>query len=315
MSDHGEYKEFAIAGRIIRMKHLVNPFEISGKWYKANLHTHTTTSDGGVSPAERVGQYRRAGYHVLALTDHHVTNDVRSLDDKRMLVISGMEFHPPRSGRKTDPYYHLIGLNIPHGFHFGPKEQNHANRCIAKIRRAGGLTFLGHPYWSGQEYADFGTLKGLEAMEVYNSTCDFSGRGSSENEWAYALENGMFLPAIGVDDTHRVASRDLCKCWTWLRMPALTTAGVLRAVRTGACYASLGPKIHAFGVSGGKVRLRCSPAARIVFMNGKSQGATRQAPDGKTITGFSLDLPPWPYVRAVVVDKTGRKAWANPIAL
>jgi predicted metal-dependent phosphoesterase TrpH len=47
-----------------------NPFELAGKWHKANLHTHTTVSDGRVSAAQRVEQYRDASYSVLAITDH-----------------------------------------------------------------------------------------------------------------------------------------------------------------------------------------------------------------------------------------------------
>ena len=58
------------------MSILVNPFELPGRWYKANLHTYTSSSDGAISPEARVAQYRRAGYEVLALTDHGVTNDV-----------------------------------------------------------------------------------------------------------------------------------------------------------------------------------------------------------------------------------------------
>ena len=51
------------------MHKTVNPFTVRGNWYKANLHTHTTVSDGALSPAERVEQYREAGYSVLAITD------------------------------------------------------------------------------------------------------------------------------------------------------------------------------------------------------------------------------------------------------
>ncbi|NOZ20346.1 MAG: PHP domain-containing protein, partial [Planctomycetes bacterium] len=37
---------------------LENPFGTEGKWYKGNLHTHTTGSDGEKSPAEIVAHYR-----------------------------------------------------------------------------------------------------------------------------------------------------------------------------------------------------------------------------------------------------------------
>ena len=73
------------------MQRLVNPFEKAGKWYKANLHTHTTLSDGQVSAVEAVARYRQVGYQVLALTDHGRTNDLRGLSDEDILVLNGLE--------------------------------------------------------------------------------------------------------------------------------------------------------------------------------------------------------------------------------
>ncbi|HRR34768.1 MAG TPA: hypothetical protein P5026_11755 [Kiritimatiellia bacterium] len=41
---------------------------------RANLHTHTTVSDGRLPPYEAVDEYHRRGYQVLALTDHNKVN-------------------------------------------------------------------------------------------------------------------------------------------------------------------------------------------------------------------------------------------------
>ncbi len=40
--------------------------------HKANLHTHTTQSDGRGTPNEVVDEYHRRGYTILALTDHNL---------------------------------------------------------------------------------------------------------------------------------------------------------------------------------------------------------------------------------------------------
>lgn len=58
---------------------MLNPFEQPGKWYKANLHTHTTMSDGVRTPEETAAGYRRHGYQILAITDHGGCNDMRRL--------------------------------------------------------------------------------------------------------------------------------------------------------------------------------------------------------------------------------------------
>jgi len=39
--------------------------------YKANLHTHTTRSDGRFSPQTVVDEYHKLGYKILAITDHN----------------------------------------------------------------------------------------------------------------------------------------------------------------------------------------------------------------------------------------------------
>jgi hypothetical protein len=204
---------------------------------------------------------------------------------------------------------------VPHGFSFENPED--PVRCLAQVTEAGGINLLAHPYWSGMATEDFRHLMdGFAAMEVYNSTCDRYGKPSSENEWAYCLDHGHAIPIVGNDDVHCAYGEDVFDCWTWLKMSAPTAANVIKAVRTGACYASCGPKIHDFGISRGKVRLRCSAAAKIYFIGGPMGfGARRRAEDGKSITTFSMDVPDWPYVRAVVVDSSGHKAWTNPIIL
>ncbi|MBN1943634.1 MAG: CehA/McbA family metallohydrolase [Phycisphaerae bacterium] len=290
---------------------MVNPFTRKGKWYKANLHTHTTVSDGKLTPAERVEQYRKAGYHVLAMTDHHVTQDVRGLSSKTMLVVSGIEFHPPC--RRENTSHHFVGLGVPHGLKFSrPKN---ANRCIEDIHQAGGIVILAHPFWTGIEWSTIRTLRGLDAVEVYNTCCEKIGRAASENEWSYMLDHGMAIPAVATDDVHVADGPLVCDSATWLKMPALTVANVLKAVRTGCCYSTHGPKIHDFRVEKGKVKVRCSPARAIHIMSRPAKGG-KFVPSGKTITSMTVDVDPqWPYIRAVVTDHQGRKAWTNPIAL
>ena len=47
-----------------------------------------------------------------------------------------------------------------------------------------------------------------------------------------------------------------------------------------------------------------------------SNGASGQADRGKAIRSFRCPVRKfWEYVRVVVVDKHGKKAWTNPIIL
>ena len=38
--------------------------------YKANLHCHSTVSDGKLTPAELKDAYKNHGYSILCITDH-----------------------------------------------------------------------------------------------------------------------------------------------------------------------------------------------------------------------------------------------------
>ena len=43
------------------------------KWFKGNIHTHTTVSDGRMAPEDSIALYLKNGYDFLALTDQKVT--------------------------------------------------------------------------------------------------------------------------------------------------------------------------------------------------------------------------------------------------
>src|SRR5688572_24689968 len=66
------------------------------RWYKGNLHTHTTNSDGDSSPEDVVRWYKANGYDFVAITDHEHITAVDGLNsefgkDGAFLVIRGQE--------------------------------------------------------------------------------------------------------------------------------------------------------------------------------------------------------------------------------
>ena len=101
---------------VTNKKILTNPFETKGKWYKAALHVHTTSSDGDVDAATRLKQYRDKGFEVVAITDHRTTNDLSGFTDKDFLALSSIEFHPKTySGAPT---HHFLGYGLPHPYKY-----------------------------------------------------------------------------------------------------------------------------------------------------------------------------------------------------
>ena len=90
-------------------------------------------------------------------------------------------------------------------------------------------------------------------------------------------------------------------------------AAILQALEDGAFYSSCGPKIHDFYVRDGHACVDCSEAAAVSFH-------TLRYPLRKTagnhLTHAECDLREGiRYVRAVVTDAEGRRAWTNPIFL
>ena len=98
---------------------------------KANLHTHTTNSDGTFSPSEVIGFYADAGYDVLAFTDHRTTNHVSEYDAEGMTLLSGIELHP--AGPRGIPW-HILAIGIPENFSCTRKAGN--RRWMRSGRRA-----------------------------------------------------------------------------------------------------------------------------------------------------------------------------------
>ena len=286
---------------------LVNPFEREGKWYKANLHTHTTTSDGNVSVVERIKQYQEKGYSILALTDHLKTNDVTLLSSEGFLVLSGMETHPLCPG--GDPY-HLVCLNISHPFDF--PEATDANERIALVKKAGGEVIVGHPYWCGHNLNQLLPLAGYIGIEVYNATCTRIGKGFSSVHWDDLLDVGVVTPAVASDDVHS-GGRDIFMGWTMVKAQELTPDSIMESLRSGCYYASCGPIIEDFRLKDNKVGLKCSPVQEIHFICQRSNGLSFYAEKGKEITEAEIQLTEnIKYVRAEVVDRQGRHAWTNP---
>jgi predicted metal-dependent phosphoesterase TrpH len=78
----------------------------------ADLHLHTTASDGRSTPAELVEQIAAAGLQVMAVTDHDTTAAVRETQElarqKGIELIPGIEITASEDGRDV----HVLGYFI-----------------------------------------------------------------------------------------------------------------------------------------------------------------------------------------------------------
>ena len=90
----------------------------------ANLHIHSTHSDGGFSPSKIVQVCKEEGYGALALTDHDVASGSaefkEACDSEGIECIFGAEFSSPSKMLSDyqgplEPTFHIVG------FHFDPE--------------------------------------------------------------------------------------------------------------------------------------------------------------------------------------------------
>ena len=286
-----------------------NPFLVHGRWYRGNLHMHSTNSDGLKSPADAVAWYRDAGYDFVALSDHRVVSDTTAYAQPGFVTIPGIEMHGP------DPYtgerYHILATGVS-GFErsddsWSPQE------AIDRVNASGGFAVMAHPYWLGQSANDMLEIEGFVGMEVFNSVCDITkAKGFSGQTWdEYMLQAGLTW-GFATDDSHWKHGAE-GRGWVMVRTEDFTPAGLVAALRRGHFYSSMGPEILDLRVEDGAVRVKTSSAARISFIAARARGSSQRA-GAEPLTGATHELGGEEvYVRVEVEDDAGRTAWSNPI--
>ena len=213
-----------------------------GQFYKANLHCHSSVSDGNKTPEELKEHYKKLGYSIVAYTDHEVMIPHPELSDDTFLALNGAEMSVMPE-RKPD-----VPLGKMKGCHFGVialEPDNHIMPCwhrskylrhnaeenrkkvlfddtlpdfereyspegVSKMMQAfakeGFFVIYNHPTVSFENYADYINYHGMHALEMFNgaSICD----GWDEyNPRVYddILRSGRKLYCVGGDDNHN--------CW------------------------------------------------------------------------------------------------------
>jgi len=292
-----------------------NPFAAEGQWFKGNLHTHTTNSDGEHSPQATVDLYAQAGYDFLALSDHRVLTDPSDLDGRGMVLVPAVEFDGGKASLGQS--YHLLALGMRDEAQ--PLDAAGSQEALDQVRAQAELVFVAHPYWSSLTPDDLTAIQGYDGIEVFNTTCLRGiGRGASEPQWDDVLARGQLVMGIAVDDAH-FHYWDAMGGWVMLRAPQLDLASVLDALKRGQFYASSGPEIKALEFDGDTVHVECSPAANVGIIvprpgRGWTTGYLRQCPEPQVFTevDLPLDAAQGGIFRVEVTDEQGRRAWTNP---
>ncbi len=314
--------------------------------YKANLHCHTTVSDGRWTPEEVKEEYKKHGYSVVAYTDHDVLIPHGELKDDTFLPLNGFEaeilsrWEPfPKSPRcchicyialeednLTQPLWHREKYLFANAVNYKDKvkfdesepdfERHYTPECITHMMREGRekgfFVTYNHPAWSMEDYSDYIRYDGMHAMEMCNYGCVVEGY-PEYNARVYddMLRSGKRIYCIDADDNHNQL-KDSFGGFTVIKADKLEYRAITRSLESGNFYASQGPEICELSYEDGKVHVTSSPASRIFCIFGMQRGGYAAAEPGSSITEATFRLVgDEKYFRITVVDAAGNKADSN----
>lgn len=296
------------------------PFAKPGRFWKGNLHTHSTRSDGTKSPQEVCRLYEQAGYDFIALTDHFLPQydfpitDTLPYRSAGFTTILGAELHA--GAIENGSAWHIVAAGLPTDF-APPADDESGAQIAARAMKAGAFIGIAHPHWYTLSAADVDSLGPAHAFEVFNGiAADGNDRAESWHIMDLMLDRCQRYFAYAADDAHFTDSyHDFRRGWVHVKAEELSPEALLTALKTGAYYSSTGPQIYDIALGDGqKLTIHCSPAER-VFLTGV--GSAVQRAWGNGLTNAEFDLSEWDshYCRLTVRDRRGGKAWSNPIWL
>ena len=167
---------------------------------RADLHMHTTASDGWPEPDELVDHARATGLDVIAVTDHDtIEGALRAAEHaaarSKVHVVIGEEVSS-RDG-------HIVGLYLERRIRPGMS----AAATVHAIHEQDGLAVAVHPFWRTQRRASGRVVHGVgwlaaeldfDAIEVENATPGFY----VFNQMARRLNLGVGSAELGGSDAH-----------------------------------------------------------------------------------------------------------------
>lgn len=268
-----------------------------GSFYKANLHMHTTISDGRMTPAEVKAEYQKRGYSIVAFTDHEALVPHTDLTDESFVAITSYEIatncgetpggfpfmqtyhinlYAKDPNKNISPVFTMSRLWPAHAGNYMSEEAkavewpreyavDSLNALIARANEDGFLVSYNHPNWSLQGYRDYAGLRGLWGVEFYNTGCVRAGYPDTMQPIDDLLLQGEHVFPLATDDAHAGADNphDCFGGFVMVKANELTYGAVMTALERGDFYASSGPLIEELYLEDGILHVKTSPAAKV----------------------------------------------------
>ncbi|WP_409344272.1 CehA/McbA family metallohydrolase [Paenibacillus sp. MBLB4367] len=234
------------------------------RWYKGDLHGHTTLSDGSLSPREMTRQAEARGLDFFFVTEHNVLP--ASWPKGKPLVIPGMEFTSFGKGDWNalglPGWIDCWGTGLEDG---GMHSQEGQNRMMEEAASRGAVRTFNHPLagrfaWRYPE----SPLRFVDLLEIWNSPTKKSTPGLTDRTmvlWNLLWNDGYRVPGVGGSDTHLRPDQSYeegCPPDTigdpasYVLADRLTPIDILNGLRAGHVYVSRGPELEVSIQAGGR---------------------------------------------------------------
>lgn len=312
-------------------------------FYKANLHCHSTGSDGKMTVEQLKEHYKANGYSIIAFTDHEHLIDNSHLNDESFLALTACEiaikeFPDLSTLKKWD--MKVCHLNLyakdPHNIdtpcynsvadHFlndgirhlvvhtcGEYERRYSPEGMREIidicNQKGFLVAYNHPRWSLENARDYLEYKGLWAVEIYNNECQEHGLYEYDiNVYDDFLRDGEQVACIATDDNHSI--KTCCGGWTVINCEDLDYNSVIEAMENHRLYASTGPVIHELYIEDDRAYLTFEKGAYATMSTDgrRVERISAENIEGENTVSFRFYPEKEKYIRFDVVDEKGKRA-------
>ncbi|QHQ35158.1 PHP domain-containing protein [Algicella marina] len=301
-------------------------FTSPGRFWRGNLHTHSTLSDGVLDPAEVCRRYQAEGYDFIALTDHFIgcfgypIADTRPCRNDAFTTLLGAEIHS--GAMENGDLWHILAVGLPQDFtppdapdFQATADQESGPAIAARARKAGAFVAIAHPQWSGLTLSDAASIEAAHAVEVYNHGCAIGAeRPDGFHTLDLLLSQGRDLTLIATDDAH-FTEPDHFGGWVMVKAEQNTPETLLTALKSGNFYSSQGPELRGIEVSADTITVTSSAVSRVIV---QGHGCAAVAHHGHSLTRAEIPLGRFtgsPWLRVTIADAAGRRAWSNPLHL
>lgn len=318
-------------------------------YYKANMHCHTTCSDGKLSPLEIKEAYKARGYSIVAFTDHEHVIDHSDLTDESFLALTGCEVaikeFPTQSTMKnfamrvchlnfiainpTDPITpcyntvadHFItdearGKFTPDGEYERRYTHKGISDMIERAHTMGYLVAYNHPTWSLENFDDYAGYKDIDFVEIYNTGCVKAGYADDERVFEELLLLGRRVLCTAGDDNHNRTpldspSSDSFGGFVMINEKKLDYPSIIKALWQGRTYVSDGVLIEHLTLDGYTVRIKVSGAKEIHLRTGGRRCDSRFA-DTEPLREATFELrPDDKFFRLKIIGTDGTRAFTQ----